>query len=111
VDSFVIEQLIDYPFLLKTSKGYSLDLHLVPRSKKSRVAGVHGNKLKIAVGAPPVDGKANKELIAFLARLLGCPKSSIEIERGAASREKIVIIKDITEEKILTALDEALKSA
>ena len=65
-----------------------LNLHIQPGAKKTAVAGLHGVALKIRLAAPPVDGKANDCLIAFLADKLGMPKSRVELVSGASSRAK-----------------------
>ena len=67
-----------------------LSLHIQPGAKKTEVAGQHGDALKIRLAAPPVDGKANACLIAFLAETLGVPKSRVELISGEASRAKRV---------------------
>jgi uncharacterized protein (TIGR00251 family) len=56
------------------------------------VTGVHANAAKIALTAPPVDGKANEALVAFLAEALRLPRARVAIVAGAASRAKTVRI-------------------
>ena len=72
-----------------------LTLHIQPGAKKSEIAGQHGEALKIRLAAPPVDGKANDCLIAFLAEKLGVAKNRVELISGASSRAKRVRISDI----------------
>ena len=67
-----------------------LSLHVQPGAKKTEIAGLHGESLKIRLAAPPVDGKANECLIAFLAKRLGIAKRNIELVSGATSRAKRV---------------------
>lgn len=69
---------------------------------------MHGERLKISLAAPPVTGKANSELIGFLAKLLGCAKQQLSIERGESSRDKEVSITGVGIEAVEAALDEAL---
>jgi uncharacterized protein (TIGR00251 family) len=69
-----------------------LSLHVQPGARQSRIAGLHGDALKIKVAAPPVDNKANAALIAFLSETLGVAISAIAIRRGATSRRKMVEI-------------------
>lgn len=76
-------------------RGVSLNLTVRPRSKRTRVLGVHGNSLKIAVAGPPVDDKANQQLLKFLAGILHCPRTAISISRGAHTRQKLVLIEGI----------------
>lgn len=68
----------------------TLTLHIQPGAKKTEVSGTHGDALKIRLAAPPVDGKANSALIAFVAERLGLPKASIRLISGLSSRRKIV---------------------
>lgn len=63
---------------------------VVPRASKTEIKGEHDGYLKVRVAAPPVEGAANAELIAFFAKLLRLPKSSIEIASGETSRRKSV---------------------
>jgi len=67
-----------------------LTLHIQPGAKKTEITGLHGEALKIRLAAPPVDGKANTALIAFLAKACGVSKSSVELVSGDTSRAKRV---------------------
>ena len=58
----------------------TLTLHIQPGARKTEVVGLHGDALKIRLAAPPVDGKANAALIAFIADRLGLAKSAVESE-------------------------------
>ncbi|MCF8197874.1 MAG: DUF167 domain-containing protein [Sulfuritalea sp.] len=66
----------------------TLRLHVQPGAKKTEVVGLYGAALKIRLAAPPVDGKANACLIAFLAEQLGVSKSAIRLLSGDTSRAK-----------------------
>ncbi len=68
----------------------TLTLHIQPGAKKTEVAGEHGDALKIRLAAPPVDGKANAALLAFIAERLGVSKSSVSLKSGQTSRRKVV---------------------
>jgi uncharacterized protein len=70
--------------------GVSFQVRLHPRAKKDAVTGEHGDALKVALTAPPVEGRANDALIAFLAQLLKVPRSSVSIAAGQGSRNKVV---------------------
>ena len=73
-----------------------LSLHVQPGAKRTEVAGVHGEgagaRLKIRLAAPPVDGKANSALLAFLAGAYGVPLREVTLLRGETSRQKTVRI-------------------
>jgi len=77
-----------------------LSLHVQPGARKTEIAGLHGESLKIRLAAPPVDGKANECLIGFLAQTLGIAKSSIELVGGATSRAKRVRVKGVDAESV-----------
>lgn len=74
-----------------------ISCYIQPKSSKNALVGLHDNKLKIALTAPPVDGQANSMLIKFLASFLDKPKRDIKIVSGDSSRNKIVLIKNIND--------------
>jgi len=78
----------------KTDQGWLISVHAQPGTKKSAVAGLHGESLKIRVAAPPVEGKANAALTAFVAGALGLPRRSVRIVKGESSREKLLLVAD-----------------
>jgi hypothetical protein len=82
-------------WLVADDQGVTLRLHIQPGAKKTEVAGLHGEALKIRLAAPPVDGKANACLIAFLANQLGVAKASITLMSGDTSRVKRVRINGV----------------
>ena len=68
--------------------------HLQTKASRSEFAGIHGQRLKIRIQAPPVDGKANAALIEFLAAQFAVPKSRVQISSGSTNRLKTLIIVD-----------------
>jgi len=70
----------------------TLHLRVIPNAKQTRVDGIIGAQLKIRIHAPPVDGKANKEVICFLAKTLKIRKSQVRITAGETARDKKVQI-------------------
>lgn len=70
-----------------------LECHLQPKASRAEFAGLHGNRVKIRLTAPPVDGKANAQLLAFLANAFAVSKSQVSLESGQQSRQKRVRIK------------------
>jgi uncharacterized protein len=69
-----------------------LELHVQPGAKRSEFAGEHGDRMKLRLAAPAVEGKANEALIEFLAGYFGVPKRNVRIASGLKSRQKRVII-------------------
>ncbi len=85
---------IDVKFLKETKDGTLLLVYVQPKAKKNGIEGVDEwrGRLKVKIKAPPVEGKANKELIRFFSKLLGV---EVEIIRGETSREKDLLVKDL----------------
>ncbi len=81
-----------------------ITLKVQPRAKQTRVAGKLENAYRLQLAAPPVDGKANDECIAFLAAVAGVPKSRVRIVSGLTSRMKIVEIDGIAQAEMETRL-------
>jgi uncharacterized protein (TIGR00251 family) len=73
---------------------------LIPRSSRSRIVGKEGETYKVKVNSPPVDGKANKELISFISKTLGISKGNIEIISGKTSRIKLLRLRGIDKESV-----------
>jgi uncharacterized protein (TIGR00251 family) len=76
----------------------SIQVH--PGAKKNEILRFQGGVWHIKIAAPPVEGKANKELIEFLSDMLGVSKSHITIEKGATSRRKLVEVDGMTEAEV-----------
>lgn len=74
------------------------ELHVQPGAKRTEFAGLHGERVKLRLAAPPADGKANKALIEFLAQAFGVPRRNVTIESGLASRQKRIAIEGATGE-------------
>ena len=81
-------------------EGVILAIHLQPQAKRDEIAGTHAGALKIRLKAPPVDGKANQALLAFLAQRLSLPKGKIKILKGLTSRQKQVLIQGLSLEEV-----------
>lgn len=83
-------------WLREDGDGVVLTLHIQPGAKRTEIAGLHGDALKIRLAAPPVDGKANEALIAFVAKTLGLPKSRVELVSGQTARAKRLRVAGVT---------------
>jgi uncharacterized protein (TIGR00251 family) len=96
-------------WLRKDGDDVILNLHIQPGAKQTEVVGRHGDALKIRLAAPPVDGKANDALVAFLAKKLGAGringKLAVELVSGQTSRAKRVRVAGIAPTDVLKALD------
>jgi hypothetical protein len=78
--------------ITNAKRGAAFTVHVVPRARKNEIAGQMGDAIKVRLTAPPVEGKANKALIAFLADQLGVRKSQVEIVAGETSRNKVISV-------------------
>jgi uncharacterized protein (TIGR00251 family) len=67
-----------------------VDLRVVPGASRTELAGIKDGCLRVRIAAAPEDGKANRELIAFFSKILGCPKRDLILERGEKSRQKTI---------------------
>ncbi len=96
------------PFVRTLDSGaVLLRLHVQPRARQQGVAGIHGDALKLKLTVPPVDGRANRELINFLARTLRLAKHDVVIRRGQQSRHKQVLLQGISADRVRELLTSA----
>jgi uncharacterized protein (TIGR00251 family) len=79
-------------------------IRVIPRARRSEIAGRRGDAILVRLAAPPVDGAANAALIAYLAGRLDIPHRQIAIVRGAAARDKTVAIEGLTPDEIARRL-------
>ena len=96
--------LIASGFARDVADGCTLAVRVHPGARKNSVTGVHADALKIALTAPPVDGKANEALIAFLADTLRLPRARIVLVSGLTSRAKMLRITGKSAAEVSTAL-------
>jgi uncharacterized protein (TIGR00251 family) len=75
-----------------------------PRARESRIAGVRQGVLVVQLAAAPVDGEANAELVATLARVLGVPRRDVVIVRGQTARTKVVEVRGVSAADVLARL-------
>jgi len=92
----------------ETAAGLSFAVKVHPKARRSAIAGTLGDALKLAVAAPPVEGKANQAVIEFFAALCGVPRSAVAILQGESSRMKTVRISGVEKEALEQALRKAL---
>ncbi len=79
-------------------------IRVIPRARRSEIAGRRGDAILVRLAAPPVDGAANAALIAYLAERLDIPQRQIAIVRGAAARDKTVAIEGLMPAEIARRL-------
>ncbi|MEI7901635.1 MAG: DUF167 domain-containing protein [bacterium] len=91
-------------WLLPTRDGCIVTVKATPRASTSGIAGAAPEWLRVRLQAPPVDGKANAELVALFAKTFGIPKRSVEILTGDASRLKRVKLLGVTAAAVTACL-------
>src|ERR1039457_4886065 len=96
--------------LRATAAGVTIAIRAQPGARKTAIIGIYGEgaaaQLKIAVHAPPIEGRANQALEAFLAETFSLPKNAVELSSGELSRSKVFLLRGVT-----LAKAEALLSA
>lgn len=97
------------PYLRDDGNGtVTLSLYVQPKASKSRFLGVHGEELKLAITAPPVNGKANKAVISFLAKFFSLSKSAVSIQSGHQTRHKQCRLAHVTRQDVLDKIQRYL---
>lgn len=92
----------------ETAKGITFSIKVHPRARKNAITGTVGDTLKLALTAPPVEGKANQAVIEFFADLFEIPRSSVTIASGETSRNKVVRISGMDRAAVQQRLSGAL---
>jgi len=94
-----------------TPAGATFQVKVHPRARKNAITGVVGDALKLALTAPPVEGRANEACIGFLAELLNVPRSSVTIAAGESSRQKLIRVAGMRAAQVEATLRGILSSA
>jgi uncharacterized protein len=80
----------------ENAKGVSFAVKVQPRARKNAITGAVGDALKLALTAPPLEGRANQAVIDFLAEALEIPRASVTIASGETSRRKVVRVNGVS---------------
>ncbi|HUF11601.1 MAG TPA: DUF167 family protein [Longimicrobiales bacterium] len=86
------------------SEGTRVRVRVQPRASRTELAGAYGDAVRIRLAAPPVDGAANEELIRFIAKRVGVPRSAVSIVSGESGRDKLVRIDGALPDAVRRAL-------
>ena len=95
------------PFLEPGREGTYIRVHVQPGSSREGIAGLHGGSLRVRLRARPVEGAANRTLVALLAGTLGVKKSALSITGGRGSRDKRVFVQGMDAASLERALRES----
>jgi len=88
----------------ETASGATFAVKVHPRAKKNAITGEVGDALKLALTAPPLEGRANEACAVFLAGLLRVPRSSITIAAGQSSRNKLIRVAALSAAEVMARL-------
>lgn len=80
-----------------TEDGLLLHCHVQARASRRAIAGIHADRVKIQLAAPPVDGKANEQLCRLVGEIAGIPRSKVRLVRGETSRQKTLLLEGLAE--------------
>ena len=89
-----------------TPSGATFQVKVQPRARKNAITGEIGDALKLALTAPPVEGRANQACIEFLAEVLNVPRSSVTIAAGESSRNKVIRVRGLSAAQVEAKLSE-----
>jgi uncharacterized protein len=98
------------PAITAGNAGLQVGVRVSPSAPRTEFRGVYGERLKVAVSAPPEDNRANEELVAALAGWLGLRRDAVGIESGHASRDKVVSFAGIDETELRAKLEALVKT-
>jgi uncharacterized protein len=93
----------------ESAKGVTFAVKVHPRARKNQITGIVGDALKLALTAPPVEGRANQAVIEFFAEMFAIARSSVTIASGETSRNKLVRVTGVSAGIVRQRLEEALK--
>ena len=94
-------------WLRATADGVTLDVLVQPRASRARLGPVHGDRVKLAVTAPPVDGEANAAVIELVAKALGVGRGAVAVTAGHTSRRKTVAVRGVDLARVTAAVEGA----
>lgn len=94
-DAFVIHQDAD---------GIRFDVLVQPRASRARLGPIHGDRLKVAVTSPPVDGEANAAVIELVAKALRVARGDVAVVAGATSRRKTLAVRGVDRARLEQAV-------
>lgn len=84
--------------------GVTIDVLVSPRASRPRFGPIHGDRIKLAVTAPPVDGEANAAVVELMAKTLGVGRAAVEVVAGHSSRRKTVAVRGVDAARVAAAV-------
>ncbi len=92
-------------YIKETKDGIILEVLVAPRAKRTAFVGFHGGVPKVSLAAPPIEGRANDELVLLMKDLFFLPRRDIELIRGDTSRCKLVLLRGMAAQKVVQVLE------
>ena len=83
-----------------SQSGAKITVHVQPNARRNEALGYEDGVLRMKIAAPPVKGRANRELIEFLSQRLGVSRGSVTIEKGATSRSKVIGVSGLSQDEV-----------
>lgn len=99
-----------YDFICEKNSDIVVSCYIQAGASKSRFCGMFNGNLKIQIKSPPVDGKANIEIIKFLSKSLNISKSSVDIIKGEKQKLKSIKISNFSKKDFIKILEESMNS-
>lgn len=90
-------------------KGVSFQVLVQAKAQANQVVGEQAGSFKVRIAAPPVQGKANRECIKFLAEIFGLPKERLKIQQGERGRKKTIRVLNVSAQALEASLEKCLK--
>lgn len=87
------------------AEGTLADILVSPRASRSRIVGLHDERVKVQIAAPPVDGEANEEVVAFFSRALGLPRAQVVLQSGSTGKRKRLLVRGLTPLEVAARLE------
>ncbi|WCJ31623.1 hypothetical protein M5689_013101 [Euphorbia peplus] len=114
VDSKVSKEELEnkYPSCLRhvPPSSVAITIHAKPGSKIASITDFSDEALAVQIDAPPKDGEANAALLDYIASVLGVKRRQVSLGAGSKSRDKVVIVEDVTLQTVFDSLDKVSKS-
>ena len=95
---------VEEPAVRTHEDGATVALRVVPRAPRTEIVGRHGDRIRLKVAAPPVEGAANEAVAVFLAERCGVRAADVQVLVGERSRDKVVLVRGVPAEVLARAL-------
>ena len=88
---------LDQPTVRETKKGLEIRVRVSPNSSRDSICFREGEAVSVKLKSPPIDGRANRELIKIISKRLGVAPSKVIVSRGSTSRDKTLLVQEVSE--------------